>query len=424
MLNVDISNIWCSVSLPNLLESEQEIAGAHAALMDAPGANFLSWLDGDNDAEIARIEQTAQAIRETSQTLVVVGNDSATLGARALLELACGRRCNHRQGIRVLFAGSDLSTQSWQMLAEQLEGQDFCIQLIGRDGSSVPSAVTVRALRWLLERRYGTEKSRERVFVTTDPSRGFLRNLSVEEGYTAFNLPRTLAGHGSPLAPAVLLSLAAAGLEIRQVLEGAAQARTSMEIRSFDNPAWLYAGARTILARKGKWMEYLSTAEPDARTLCRWWQRLFGERACVGGKGLYPAVAEIPADFSQMGGMLSDGAGPLVQTVLRFAPPAQRVPVEMDWKNLDGLNYLEGFTLDYVQEQAVAGAVQAGVDGSVPIIAVECETLGLRTAGWLLYFFELASCLCAGMMGRDPYADVPSPAWERNMAGFLGKNQP
>ena len=420
MLNVDISNIWCSVSLPALLESEQEIANAHAALMDAKGADFLAWLDGESP-ELERIEQAAETIRSMAQVLVVVGIDSAVLGAQALLELLRGRNHNLRPGLRVLFAGSDFSTRAWQALAEQLEAKDFCIQLMGRDGEIVQSAVAARALRWLLERRYGTEKARERVFVTTDPTRGALRRISVQEGYTAFNLQRTLAGHASVLAPAAMLCLSAAGVDVRGILEGAAEARRAMEIRSFENPAWLYAAARTILARKGRRVEYLSTAEPDAWTLCRWWQGLFGGRACFGGDGLLPAAAEIPADLQQLHGLLSDGSEPIVQTVLQFDPPAQKVAVEMDWNDLDQMNYLEGFTLDYVQEQAVQGAVQAGADGGVPIIAVDAGALEPCSAGWLAYFFELSSCLCAGMMGRDLYEDEPPAACTENMTRLLGK---
>ena len=421
MVNVDISNIWCSVSLPNLLESEQEIAAAHAALMDRPGSSFLSWLDGDNDGELARLKEAAAAIGETSQILVVVGCDSATLGARAVLELLRGRHHNLRPGLRILFAGSDLSTQSWQALSDTLEGKDFSVQVIGRNGAAMPSAVTLRALRWLLERRYGTEKARERVYVTTDPTRGILRQISAEEGYTAFNLPRTLAGHASVLAPAALLSPMAAGVDAAQLLDGAAQARRAMEVRSFDNPAWLYAAGRMILGRRGRKVEYLTTAEPDAAALCRWWQRLFGARGCLGGDGLLPATAEIPADLGQMWGIFGDSAEPLVQTVVRFDPPEQKTAVEMDWKNVDGLNYLEGFTLDYVQEQAVAGVIQAGVDGGVPLFTVDAGGLDAQSLGSLLYFFELSSCLCAGMMGRDVYEDEPMAPWIKNMENLLGK---
>lgn len=423
MLNVDISNIWCSVSLPSLLESEQEIAAAHSALMDTRGANFLSWLDQDNEQELARIEQAAESIRGMAQVLVVVGNDSAVWGARAALELLRGRRCNLRPGLQILFAGSDFSTQAWTALSELLEAKDFCVQIIGRSGAEIESAVAVRALRWLLERRYGTEKARERVFVTTDPSRGALRQLSVEEGYRAFNLPRNLSGHASVLSPAAMLCLAAAGLDVRAVLQGASEARTAMEVRSFENPAWLYAAGRMILAKKGKRVEYLSFAEPDAETLGRWWQQLFGSRACFGGDGLLPVAAQIPSDLRQMHELLCDGSEPIVQTVLRFSPPAQKVSVEMDWKNLDGLNYLEGFTLDYVQEQAVAGAIQAGVDGEVPILAVDCGSLEERSVGQLFYFFELTSSLCAGMMGRDLYEEEPDARYVRAMRSLLGKQE-
>lgn len=423
MLNVDISNIWCSVSLPNLLESEREIAGAHAALMDSKDADFLSWLDEDLTEETARIAETAGAIREMAEVLVVVGSDSAILGVRAALDLLCGQYRRLRSGHEILFVGSDFSTQAWLVLTELLEGRDFCVQVIGRSGDSIETAAAVRSLRWMLERRYGTEKARERMFITTDPLKGFLRQLSAEEGYTAFNLPRTLAGHASPLAPGAMLSLAVANINIRKILEGAAEERTATAIRSFENPAWLYAAGRTILSRAGKRVEYLSTAEPDALNLCRCWQQLFGRRGCLGGDGLIPTVAEIPADVKQIHELLSDGMEPVVQTVLRFSPPAQKMAVEMDWKDLDGLNALEGFTLDYIQEQAIAGVIQAGIDGGVPIITVDCGEICAKTVGQLLYFFELASCLCAGMLGRDLYEDEPPAAYMKHMKRLLGKRE-
>ena len=421
MVNVDISNIWCSVSLPALLESEQEIAAAHGALMDGAGANFLPWLAGDPGPELERVRTAAEAIGSMAQVLVVVGGGAAALGARAVLELLRGRDHGLRSGLQVVFAGSDLSTAAWQNLCELLESRDFCVQILSRDGEDLPTAVTARGLRWLLERRYGTEKARERVFVTTDATRGALRALSVAEGYTTFNLPRNLEWDETPLCPGALLAPAAAGVDVEAVLRGAASIRPMLEGRSFDNPAWLYAAGRTILARRGRRVEYLTSAEPDAWTLCRWWQRLFGGRSCLGGEGLLPAMAELPADLPQLHQLLADGAAPLVQTVVRFEPPEHRVPVEMDWQNLDHLNYLEGYTLDYVLDQVLAGAVQAGVDGGVPIVMMDCGRIAEVTVGELLYFFELTSCLAAGMLGRDVYEAEEPAAWAARAAELLGR---
>ena len=306
MVNVDISNIWCSVSLPDLLTLEPSVSGAHAALMDAGGASFLSWLDDDSADLLARLSETADRVRDQAAYLVVVGDGSAVLGARALLELLLGRDHALRGGVRVLFAGSDLSTHAWKRLDALLEQNDFYVHAVGRDGMSLQSAAALRALRWTLERRYGMERAKEHLIVTTDPSRGALRQLSVQEGCTAFNLPRTLAGHESVLAPGALLCLMTAGVDVKAILAGAAGTRKELEIRSFENPAWLYAAARIILAKRGKRAEYLCAAEPDAWTLCRWWQDLFGSRACWKGKGLLPVAAELPGDLQQLHGLLSE----------------------------------------------------------------------------------------------------------------------
>lgn len=424
MVNVDISNIWCSVTLQDLLALEQSVSGAHTALMDAGGASFLSWLDDDLSELLPRLSETAARVREEAAYLVVVGDGSAVLGARAMLELLRGREHVLGGGIKILFAGSDLSTHAWKRLDALLEQNDFCVHAVGRDGMSLQSAAALRALRWTLERRYGIERARERLIITTDPSRGALRRLSVQEGCTTYNLPRTLAGHDSALAPGALLCLLAAGVDVKAILSGAAGIRKELEIRSFENPAWLYAAARVILAKRGKRAEYLCTAEPDAWTLCRWWQDLFGSRACWKGRGLIPAAAEIPGDLQQLHDLFADGKLPFMQTILRFAPPSKRQQVPMDLNDFDNLNCLNGYTLDFLQEQTIAGALQAGQDGDVPMVTVDCGRLEETVLGELLYFFELSSSLCAGMLKRNLYADAPPMRFAEAASELLGRRYP
>lgn len=423
MINVDISNIWCSVKLPDLLAQEQTVSAVHAALMDGEGERFLPWLDGE-PAGLDRLGEAAERIRGQGSCLVVVGDGSAVLGVQALLELLKGREIIPGDGFRVLFAGSNLSTAAWQRLDALLEQNDFCVHAVGRDGMSLQAASALRSLRWTLERRYGIDEAKERLYITTDSGRGALRELSVQEGCTTFPFPRTLGGLESVLSPNALLALLCAGVDVGALLAGASGLRQELEIRSFDNPAWLYAAARAILAKHGKRAEYLCTAEPDAWTLCRWWQDLFGGRACWKGKGLIPVAAELPADFQQIHGLLTDGKLPLMQTFLRFAPPAQRRQVPTDLHNFDNLNCLDGYTLDYIQEQAFAGAVQAGQDGGVPIVTVDCDRLEARTAGELLYFFELAGCLCAGLFKRDLRAAEPPARFAEAAAELLGRVPP
>lgn len=425
MINVDISNIWCSVSLPDLLALEQSVSGAHAGLMDAAGSNFLSWLDDDSAALPSRLTETAEQIREQAAYLVVVGDGSAVLGAQAALEFLRGQ--NHGlygSGVKILFAGNDLSTLAWKRLDALLEQNDFYVHAVSRDGMPLAPAATLRSLRWTLERRYGMERAKEHLIITTDASRGALRRLAVQEGCTAFPLPRTLAGHDSVLAPGALLCLLAAGIPVRDILTGAAAMRRELEIRSFDNPAWLYAAARVILAKRGKRTEYLCTAEPDAWTLCRWWRDLFGSRACWKGKGLIPAAAMLPGDFQQLHGLLADGKHPIMQTILRFAPPAQRQQIPMDLHDFDNLNCLNGCTLDYLQEQTAAGVLQAGQDGGVPMVTIDCGRPEESTLGELLYFFELSSSLCAGMLRRDLYAGESPPRYAEAAAELLGRVPP
>ncbi len=422
MLNVDVSNIWCSVTLPNLLSLEQSVSAAHAALQN--GGDFLPWLDEDWKSELRTLHQYAQWICDQSEFLIVVGNNSAAQGAQALLELLRGRFHTLRPGPKVLFAGRDLSTFAWQRLWSILEGKDFCVHVIDRDGMALQSAVTLRSLRWALERRYGTDKARERLLLTTDAAKGALHQLSIQEGCTTFVLPWTLNGHASVLTPSAMLCLLTAGIDVASILEGAVLARRRMEIRSFDNPAWLYAAARTALADRGRRVEYLSCAEPDAWELCRWWQQLFGERTGQGKGGLIPVSAELPADLQALHGILGDGQKPLLQTVLRFSPPHQKQQVEMDWTDYDGLNCLNGFTIDFLQEQLISSALQSGVDGSVPLVTMDGGSLCEQSLGELLYFFELTSCLCAGMMGRNLYASEPPAVYAEAMNGLLRASHP
>ena len=407
MVNVDISNIWCSVTLPMLLESEQQIAAAHAALMDGEAAAFLPWLDGDNSAVLEQVEKAARAIRAQAGVLVVVGSDSAVAGVRAVVELLRGRNHNLRSGTQIVFAGSDLSTRSWQHLAELLEKRDFCVHLLGRDGADVQSAVTTRALRWMLERRYGTEKSRERVYVSTDPVIGPLREIATAEGYQTFDLVPTVGDHASVLDPGALLAAAVAGIDIRKLLDGALTARLAMEIRSFENPAWLYAAARSVLSSKGRDREILCCFDHSLASLGRWWQRvtwMWQDQSTM----LTPETALLPGDLTGLEALTRTGH--VFETALHFAPIAKKVPVEMDWKDYDGLGFLSGRTWEDVERHAAEALVYTHTLAGTPLIDLDAGELTAEAVGGLFAFLELSSALTALLCGGDPFTPVTGPA--------------
>ena len=427
MVNVDISNIWGAYTLNDLLVLEKEVYAAHKLLLErkGPGSEYLGWLDlpsFEATGEMRRIVNAAKRIREDSDVFVVVGIGGSYLGPRAAIELVEGQNHNLRgKGPQILFAGNNLSTRAWQELTALLEGKDFSINIISKSGTTTEPAIATRALKWMLERKYGADEARKRIFVTTDPVKGALRQMATEEGYESFVIPPNVGGRYSVLTAVGLLPMAVAGMDITELMFGAASAKRDLTDFSFENPAWLYAAARNLLYRGGKAIELLCSWEPAARYFGGWWQQLFGESEGKNGKGIFPAAAEFSADLHSLGQMIQQGERNLFETVVRFAPPRKRSMIEMDWKNLDGLNYLEGKSLDYVEEQAFQGTLEAHVDGGVPVILVQTDEVCDRTLGELFFFFELSCGLSAYMLGVNPFNQPGVELYKRNMFRLLGK---
>jgi glucose-6-phosphate isomerase len=427
MIELDMSNVWGELSLPQLLETEQEVFNAHKLLAEGKGAgnDFIGWLElpvMEDTAEMVRIKQAADRIRQNSDVLVVIGIGGSYLGPRAAIELLKGQNHNLKNSDpQIFFAGNNLSTRAWQELCELLEDKDFSIVIISKSGTTTEPAIATRALRWMLERKYGSEKARMRTYVTTDPENGALRQMANEEGWESFIIPPNVGGRYSVLTAVGLLPMAVAGIDISALMQGAAKARETLDVRSFENPAWQYAAIRNLLYRRGKALELLCSYEPDAKMLGGWWQQLFGESEGKDGKGLFPATAEFTADLHSLGQMIQDGERNLFETVLRFAPPERKTAIEVDWKDLDGLNYLEGRTLDFVEEQAFLGTLSAHVDGGVPVIPISFGPICEETLGELFYFFELSCGISAYMLGVNPFNQPGVEYYKRNMFHLLGK---
>lgn len=410
MVNVDISNIWCSVTLRELLECEREIARAHEALTDSCQGNFLSWLDDESGwkSELLHVEQKAAAVKEHSKVLVVVGNDSATWGLRALCQLLdIGQE---EDNLELVFVGSDFSSRSWKKLTTKLENMDFSVHVISELGDDLECAVAVRGLRWLLTRRYGAEIAREHLFVTTSKSVGTLRALATEEGYTAFTAMRSITGHNSILCPGNLFPLVAIGVDLRQFFRGAMGAKEELSIRSFENPAWLYAGARSVLGRKGKIADYMCLTEPEQAVLGDWWRKLFSIRS--GEYGILPAVMSCPEEVGDLQPLLLHGVSSVMETVLRFAFSGERVQVEMAWNDVDGLRAIEGCTFENLREQAVETVIAMAGEADVPLITVDFDKKNLKTMGEMLYFFELSASLYGDMTGWKAYGSRPENGFQ------------
>ena len=429
MIKVDISNVWGQQSLPDLLALEKEVADAHSALMEGtrPGNDFLGWLNlpvREATEEITRIQKAAEKIRNDSDVFVVIGIGGSYLGPRAAIELLQGPNHNMGKGKgnpQIYFAGNGLSTRHWNELCRLLEGKDFSIAIISKSGTTTEPAIATRALRWMLERKYGTEGAAERIYAITDPVKGALRQMAQEEGWETFVIPPDVGGRFSVLSPVGLLPLAVAGIDIMEMMNGAMDAKETYDLRSFENPVWLYAAVRNMLYRNGKVMEILESYEPGFKMFGGWWQQLFGESEGKDGKGIFPVTAEFTADLHSLGQMIQQGERNIFETMIRFDAPQQRYVIGSDYKDLDGLNYLEGKTLDFVDEKAYLGTLAAHVDGGVPVITMDCGELNAKKVGEMFYFLELACGVSAYVLGINPFNQPGVEFYKRNMFHLLGK---
>jgi glucose-6-phosphate isomerase len=302
-----------------------------------------------------------------------------------------------------------------------LKDKDYSIIVISKSGTTTEPAIAFRSLRWLLERKYGTDAARGRIYAVTDPTEGALRQMAREEGWESFDIPQNVGGRFSVLSPVGLLPMAVAGLDIQQMLQGAAEAKESYDLRSFENPVWQYVAVRNVLYRGGKAIEILESFEPGFQMMGAWWQQLFGESEGKNGKGLFPATAELTADLHSLGQMIQEGERNLFETMIRFDPPSAPMTIESDWKNLDNLNYLEGKTLDFVDEQAYLGTVAAHTDGGVPVITMDCGVLNEGKVGELFYFLQLSCGVSAYVLGVNPFNQPGVEQYKQNMYRLLGK---
>lgn len=375
MVTVDISNIWGGVSLQDLLGYEGEIFVAHAALPD-----WVPWEVPD------RLREAAEAIRQQSQICVVLGGD---LGARAVIELLQGpERNRYAAGPEVYFAGTSLSTRQWNELKELLEGKDFSLIVIARKEMTRECAIALRGLKWILERGCGTDECRRRIFAVTDSPDSTLGQMAAAQGWETF-----LAERSSALSAEGLLPMAVAGVDISALLAAAAGARQTFELRSFENPVWLYTAVRKLMLRGGRAVELLASWEPGFGVFGRWWQRLFTQNL---GEDLIPVVLELPADQPALP---ENGRHTFLETLLRFAPDSRQHIIGYDVCDLDGLNVFADTTLDALEEQTCSDILEAHIDSGLPIILVECGDLDAGTAGELLAFLELSRELFYGGTG-------------------------
>ncbi len=429
MIKVDISNVWGQLTLPELLATEKDVAAAHMTLTqgNGEGNDFLGWLElpkTEETDEMRRIRMAADRIRENSDVFVVIGIGGSYLGPRAAIELMQGANHNIGKGKgnpQIFYAGNTLSTRHWNELQRLLEGKDFSIAIISKSGTTTEPAISTRALRWMLERKYGTDGAKKRIYAITDPCKGALRQMATEEGWETFVIPPNVGGRFSVLTAVGLLPMAVAGIDIRKVMSGAAQAKKEYDLRSFENPVWQYAGVRNALYKKGKVMEIFESFEPGFKMFGGWWQQLFGESEGKDGKGIFPVTAELTPDLHSLGQMIQQGERNIFETMVRFDAPENKMVIGEDVKNLDGLNYLAGKTLDFVDEKAFLGTVAAHVDGGVPVMTMDMGELNDEKLGEMFYFLELCCGVSAYILGVNPFNQPGVEFYKHNMFKLLGK---
>ena len=429
MIRVDLSNVWGQIALPDLLGIEKEIAAAHQTLTEGTGAGaeYRGWLNlptRELTQEHKRILSAAETIRSTCDVCVVVGIGGSYLGPRAAIELLQGPNHNVGKGRgnpQIYFAGNSLSTRHWNELMGLLEDKDFSVIVISKSGTTTEPAIAFRGLKWMLERKYGTDEANRRIYAITDPAKGALRQMADEQLWENFVIPPSTGGRFSVLTAVGLLPMAVAGIDIRKVLQGAMDAKEEYDLRSFENPVWLYAAIRNLMYRKGKAVEIFESFEPGFRMFGGWWQQLFGESEGKKGKGLFPATAEFTADLHSLGQLIQQGQRNLFETMVRFQPEETEMTIMSDVQNLDGLNYLAGKTLSFVDEQAFQGTVAAHVDGGVPVITMECGPVNEQTLGELFFFLELSCAVSAYTLGVNPFNQPGVELYKRNMFQLLGK---
>ena len=405
------------------------VNAAHELVKNKSGAgnDFLGWttLPFDYDKkEFAEIKKSAAKIQKSCDVLVVIGIGGSYLGARAVIEFI---RSNYYNNLKkdtpdVYFAGCNISADSLNELLAICEGRDVCINVISKSGTTTEPAVAFRVFRELLEKKYGAEGARERIFVTTDKARGTLKAFADEKGYQTFVVPDDIGGRFSVLTAVGLLPIAVAGIDIDGLMKGAQDAALAYADPDLEkNDCYKYAAIRNILYRKGRTTEILVGYEPSAQMLSEWWKQLYGESEGKDQRGIYPSSVIFSTDLHSLGQYIQDGVRNLFETVLNIETVNSTFAIPYDAANIDGLNFLAGKDMDEVNKTAMQGTLLAHVDGGVPNVVLNLKDKKEHSVGYLIYFFELACAISGYLLGVNPFDQPGVEAYKKNMFALLGK---
>lgn len=431
-ISLDLSKVAPYLATSEVDYMEDMVKCAHDKLHNGTGAgnDFLGWIDlpvnYDKD-EFERIKKSAEKIQSDSEVLIVIGIGGSYLGARAAIEMLTNNFHNaldndKRKAPKIFYVGNNISSTYMAELLQAIEGKDVSLNIISKSGTTTEPAIAFRILKSYVEKKYGVEEARKRIYATTDKAKGALKTLADSEGYETFVVPDDVGGRFSVLTAVGLLPIAAAGINIDEMMKGAADAREAYSNPSIkENDAYKYAAVRNALYNKGKVIEVLVNYEPSLHYFNEWWKQLYGESEGKDNKGLFPAAVDFTTDLHSMGQYIQEGRRVLFETVVNVEKPKYEINIEKDVDDLDGLNFLAGKTMDFVNKQAFQGTLLAHNDGGVPNMVVNVPEISAYYFGYMVYFFEKACGISGYLLGVNPFDQPGVEAYKKNMFALLGK---
>lgn len=420
------------ITQKSIMEYKEQVENIHKELHKRTNdeKDFVGWLElptNYDKKEFARIKKAAKKIKKESDILVVIGIGGSYLGARAVIEALTSSFNNmltekQRKYPQILYVGNNLSPNYINELIEYIGDKDFSVNVISKSGTTTEPAIAFRIFREILENKYGIEEARSRIYVTTDKEKGALKTLADNEGYEQFVIPDNVGGRYSVLTAVGLLPIATAGIDIDKLMQGAQNAQERYNDPNLKyNECYQYAVARNILYKLYKNTEILVNYEPKMHYFTEWWKQLYGESEGKDQKGIFPAGVDFTTDLHSMGQYIQEGRRNLFETVISIDNPASDITINKDEDNLDGLNYLAGKSLDYVNKKAMEGTIKAHVSGDVPNIVINIEKLDEENIGELIYFFEKACAMSGMILGVNPFNQPGVEEYKKNMFKLLKK---
>ncbi len=430
-ITLDISKVFDVVGRNEIYSQQNEIGKHYKTLLQKTGKgnDFLGWVNlpsSVNPKLIKDIETSAKKIRDIAEVVIVIGIGGSYLGARAVIDALSNpfsAMDNKRKNPYIIYAGNNLSEDYHTELLELLDKKDYAVIVISKSGTTTEPAIAFRLIKNHIEEKYGKEKAKDRIIAVTDKTKGALKKLSINEGYTTYDIPDDVGGRFSVLTPVGLLPIAIAGIDIKKLVAGASSAEKDLcETDDIDNnPAVLYAITRNLLYQKGKHIEILTNFQPHLQYFTEWWKQLYGESEGKENKGIFPAGVNFTADLHSMGQYIQEGLRNIFETVISIEQPKKKLFIPYDKENLDELNFLAGKGIQEVNKMAELGTMIAHVDGNVPNIKITIPLLNEESLGALIYFFEFACGLSGYMLGVNPFDQPGVEAYKKNMFALLDK---